>query len=129
MASLVNPFNINGNYPIAGQDNDSQGFRDNFTNIKNNFFYIKQEVEDLQTKVILKNALSGTTLDNNFLGSQVKNIQTKNQSETVYDWGEVGSVTATEIQLDIALGNIHKLNARGSIKINSVIKNWPAALQ
>jgi hypothetical protein len=34
MASLVNPFNINGNYPIAGQDNDSQGFRDNFTNIK-----------------------------------------------------------------------------------------------
>lgn len=129
MASLVNPFNINGNYPIAGQDNDSQGFRDNFTNIKNNFFYIKQEVEDLQTKVILKNALSGTSLDNNFLGSQVKNIQTKNQSETVYDWGEVGSTTATEIQLDIALGNIHKLNARGSIKINSVIKNWPAALQ
>jgi hypothetical protein len=129
MASLVNPFNINGNYPIAGQDNDSQGFRDNFTNIKNNFIFIKQEVEDLQSKVILKSALSGSSLDNNFLGSQVKNIQTKNQSETVYDWGEVGAATATEIQLDLALGNIHKLNATGSIKINSVIKNWPAALQ
>jgi hypothetical protein len=129
MASLVNPFNINGNYPIAGQDNDSQGFRDNFTNIKNNFIFIKQEVEDLQSKVILKSALSGSSLDNNFLGSQVKNIQTKNQSETVYDWGEVGGATATEIQLDLALGNIHKLNATGSIKINSVIKNWPAALQ
>ena len=129
MASLVNPFNINGNYPIAGQDNDSQGFRDNFTNIKNNFIFIKQEVEDMQSKVILKSALSGSSLDNNFLGSQVKNIQTKNQSETVYDWGEVGGATATEIQLDLALGNIHKLNATGSIKINSVIKNWPAALQ
>lgn len=129
MASLVNPYNINGNYPIAGQDNDSQGFRDNFTNIKNNFIFIKQEVEDLQSKVILKSALSGSSLDNNFLGSQVKNIQTKNQSETVYDWGEVGAATATEIQLDLALGNIHKLNATGSIKINSVIKNWPAALQ
>ena len=79
MASLVNPFNINGNYPIAGQDNDSQGFRDNFTNIKNNFIFIKQEVEDMQSKVILKSALSGSSLDNNFLGSQVKNIQTKNQ--------------------------------------------------
>jgi hypothetical protein len=129
MASLVNPFNINGNYPIAGQDNDSQGFRDNFTNIKNNFIFIKQEVEDMQSKVILKSALSGSSLDNNFLGSQVKNIQTKNQSETVYDWGEVGGATATEIQLDLALGNIHKLNATGSIKINSVIKNFPAALQ
>ncbi len=129
MASLVNPFNINGNYPIAGQDNDSQGFRDNFTNIKNNFIFIKQEVEDLQAKVILKSALAGSSLDNNFLGSQVKNIQTKNLSETVYDWGEVGGATATEIQLDLALGNIHKINATGSIKINSVIKNWPASLQ
>ena len=128
MASLVNPFNINGNYPIAGQDNDSQGFRDNFTNIKNNFIFIKQEVEDLQSKVILKSALSGSSLDNNFLGSQVRNIQTKNQSETVYDWGELGG-PGVEIQLDIALGNIHKLNATGSVKINSVIKNWPAALQ
>lgn len=129
MASLVNPFNINGNYPIAGQDNDSQGFRDNFTNIKNNFIFIKQEVEDMQSKVILKSALSGSSLDNNFLGSQVKNIQTKNLSETVYDWGEVGAATATEIQLDLALGNVHKLNATGAIKINAVIKNWPAALQ
>lgn len=129
MASLVNPFNINGNYPIAGQDNDSQGFRDNFTNIKNNFIFIKQEVEDMQSKVILKSALSGSSLDNNFLGSQVKNIQTKNLTETVYDWGEVGAATATEIQLDFALGNIHKLNATGSIKINSVIKNFPSALQ
>jgi hypothetical protein len=129
MASLVNPFNINGNYPIAGQDNDSQGFRDNFTNIKNNFIFIKQEVEDMQSKVILKSALSGSSLDNNFLGSQVKNIQTKNLTETVYDWGEVGAATATEIQLDFALGNIHKLNATGSIKINAVIKNFPSALQ
>ena len=42
MASLVNPSNINGNFPIAGQDNDSQGFRDNFTNIRNNFAFSQQ---------------------------------------------------------------------------------------
>ena len=56
MPSNVNPFNINGNYPIAGQDNDSQGFRDNFTNIKNNFAFIKSEVEDIQNKALLKSA-------------------------------------------------------------------------
>lgn len=130
MTSLVNPYNINGNYPIAGQDNDSQGFRDNFTNIKNNFIYAKSDIEDLQSKVVLKTALNGTTLDNNFLGSQVSNIQTKNQTETVYDWGTYGTSSGvTEVVLDFALGNIHKINAIGSIKINSVIKNWPSALQ
>ena len=34
MASNINPNNIDGTYPVAGQDNDSQGFRTNFTNIK-----------------------------------------------------------------------------------------------
>lgn len=125
MASLVNPSNINGNFPIAGQDNDSQGFRDNFTNIRNNFTFIKAEVEDLQAKAVLKSALTGSTLDNNFLGSQLKNTQLKNFSETLYDWGN----TSGEIQLDLALGNVHKVYTDGSISINSVIKNWPASLQ
>jgi len=125
MASLVNPSNINGNFPIAGQDNDSQGFRDNFTNIRNNFTFIKAEVEDLQSKAVLKSALIGSTLDNNFLGSQLKNTQLKNYAETLYDWGN----TSGEIQLDLALGNVHKLYTDGSISINSVIKNWPSSLQ
>lgn len=125
MASLVNPSNINGNFPIAGQDNDSQGFRDNFTNIRNNFTFIKAEVEDLQAKAVFKSALIGSTLDNNFLGSQLKNTQFKNYSETLYDWGN----TSGEIQLDLALANVHKVYTDGSISINSVIKNWPASLQ
>lgn len=125
MASLVNPSNINGNFPIAGQDNDSQGFRDNFTNIKNNFTFIKQEVEDLQAKSVLKAALIGSTLDNNFLGSQLKNTQFKNYSETMYDWGN----TSGEIQLDLALGNVHRIYTDGDITLNAVIKNWPSSLQ
>ena len=31
MTSQINPNNIDGNYPVAGVDNNSQGFRDNFT--------------------------------------------------------------------------------------------------
>ena len=54
MTSQVNPNNIDGTYPVAGQDNDSQGFRDNFTNIRNNLVYVKAEVEDLQNKAVLK---------------------------------------------------------------------------
>ena len=52
MASNINANNIDGTYPIAGVDNDSQGFRTNFTNIKNNFTYAKNEITDLQAKAI-----------------------------------------------------------------------------
>jgi len=65
MASNINPNNIDGTYPVAGQDNNSQGFRDNFTNIKTNFQFAEDEINDLQNKVLLKAALTGTTLDNN----------------------------------------------------------------
>jgi len=49
MASNINPANIDVTYPIAGQDNDTQGFRDNFTNIKNNFTVARGEISDLQS--------------------------------------------------------------------------------
>jgi predicted acyltransferase (DUF342 family) len=48
MSSNINPNNINGNFPVAGQDNDSQGFRDNFTNILNNFSFAASEITALQ---------------------------------------------------------------------------------
>jgi hypothetical protein len=65
--SLINPNNINGGFPVFGQDNPTQGFRDNFTNIKNNLIFAKAELEDLQSKVILKSALAGTDLNNESL--------------------------------------------------------------
>lgn len=48
MTSLINPQNIDITYPIAGQDNDTQGFRTNFRNIKNNFVVASQEITTLQ---------------------------------------------------------------------------------
>jgi hypothetical protein len=52
MTSQVNPNNIDGTYPVAGQDNDSQGFRDNFTNIKTNFQYAEDEINDLENEIV-----------------------------------------------------------------------------
>ena len=53
MASTINPNNIDILYPIAGQDNDTQGFRDNFRNIKNNLNTAAQEITALQGNVSL----------------------------------------------------------------------------
>jgi hypothetical protein len=53
MPSTINSNNINVLYPIAGQDNDTQGFRDNFRNIKNNLTTASQEITALQSNVDL----------------------------------------------------------------------------
>ena len=58
MASTINSNNIDITYPIAGQDNDTQGFRDNFRNIKNNLNTARLEITDLQDDVALTPKIS-----------------------------------------------------------------------
>ena len=48
MTSNINFAAINENFPVAGQDNDTQVFRDNFDTIKTNFREAKTEIQDLQ---------------------------------------------------------------------------------
>ncbi len=65
MTSQINPNNVNTAYPVAGQDNSTQGFRDNFTNIKLNFTYAANEISALQNSVVYTgnvNDLGGGTL-------------------------------------------------------------------
>lgn len=121
MTSAINPNNIDGNYPVAGQDNNSQGFRDNFTNTSTNFQYAADEISDLQSKVILKQALVGTTLDNNMLGSPLTNAVLSNMSEAIVTLGTLsGSVT-----INYALGSYQTLTTNGAVSL--AFSNFPAA--
>lgn len=45
----INTGGIDTTYPVAGQDNDSQGFRDNFSNIKQALDDTKAAVQSLET--------------------------------------------------------------------------------
>jgi hypothetical protein len=87
MTSSINPNNIDGTYPIAGQDNDSQGFRDNFTNIKNNFTFAYDELTDLQSKAVLKSALTGGSINNDMAYAQLISAQLLKTVETVNNLG------------------------------------------
>ena len=89
MASNIVPGNIDETYPKAGQDNSSQGFRDNFSGIKNNFTEAKTEIEALQSNKASLNASS------DFANNEVTRAKFKNNSETVYPHGTVsgGSIT------------------------------------
>ena len=114
MASNINSNNIDGTYPIAGQDNDSQGFRTNFTNIKNNFTYAKSELEDLQSKVVLKSALSGGTLDNNMAGAVFKGAEIRDLRETRSDLG----TTSGTVSLNHANAHYYTLVASGNVTLS-----------
>ena len=121
MTSSINPNNIDGTYPVAGQDNNSQGFRDNFTNTKTNFQYAADEIDDLQSKVILKAALLGTTLDNDMNGSLLSNAQIQDFSQTRV---ALGTLTGS-VGVDYATGHYQTVTTGGSISL--AFTNFPAA--
>ena len=119
MSSTINPNNIDGSYPVAGQDNNSQGFRDNFTNTKVNFQYAEDEINDLQAKAVLKSALTGGTLDNNMLDNLIYAAKIQDFSGTKV------TVTSTSgaISINYASGHYQSISTSGSISLSFV--NFP----
>lgn len=120
MTSSINPNNIDNAYPVAGQDNDSQGFRDNFTNIKTNFEYSASEITDLQNKAVLKAALTGTTLDNDMGGSLLYAAKVQNFSATRVDLG----ATSGTVTVNYQAGHYQLFTTTGSVVL--AFSNFPA---
>lgn len=121
MSSQINPNNIDGNYPVAGVPNNTQGFRDNFTNIKTNFQYAEGEIDDLQAKVVLKSALTGTTLDNNMNDNLLYALKLQDVSYTYVQ----NTATSGAITIDYSAAQYQYVSTSGSISLN--FTNWPAA--
>ena len=65
--------NIDVLYPIAGQENSSQGFRDNFLNIQLSLLEADAEVTFLQT-----DAVSKSTINNDMGGNQISTVSLTN---------------------------------------------------
>lgn len=110
MTSQINYNNIDGTYPVAGQDNSSQGFRDNFTNTKNNFQTAYNEITDLQNKVLLKAPLAGSTLNNDMQGNLITNALTQGFRELLYAFGTVSGA----IVIDFNVGTYQTMTLGGS---------------
>lgn len=121
MTSNINPNNIDGAYPVAGQDNNSQGFRDNFTNTKTNFAYAAAEISDLQNKAVLKSALTGGTLNNNMLGSILSNAQLQQMSNTVVPLGSISGI----VGVNYTSGSYQTVTTAGPISLE--FTNFTAA--
>jgi len=121
MTSQINPNNIDGQYPVAGQPNNTQGFRDNFTNIKTNFQVAATEITDLENKGVFKAALTGTTLDNNMADNLIYAVKLNDVSYTYLQQ----TATAGAIAIDYSAAQYQLVAPTANISLS--FSNWPAA--
>jgi hypothetical protein len=115
MTSLINPNNIDTSYPVAGQDNSTQGFRTNFTNIKQNFQYAEDELNALQTNGVVNN--DANNFNNNLIyAARMQDIAFTKITD---------SSAAGAIILNFATGQYYSLVTDGVVSLT--FSNWPAA--
>lgn len=117
MTSTVTQYSsqINVNFPVAGQDNDSQGFRNNFSKIQGAFDTASREITNLQVNSV---SLNGT---NDFGDNVIRGAAFQDSSDVVND---VGYTTATSITIDYRLGSYQQVSVPpGDYTFN--IDNWP----
>jgi hypothetical protein len=118
MASNINYQDINEAYPVAGVDNDSQGFRDNFGTIKNSLQAAKTEVETLQGTSVKNNA------DNLMNFNKIQQVEL---SQAQFSFNPIGTVD-NNISIEYNRGHYQTLALRypeGNANVTLQFTNWP----
>jgi hypothetical protein len=107
---------INPEFPVAGKDNSSQGFRDNFKNIYQALNAIDTGVEDLKSSSVQK------TQTNDFDNNVIKQAAFQDCSAILYD--ETNNVKTGNISIDFSNGHYQKYKV-GAGSNTFTIQNWP----
>lgn len=103
-----NPINTTGldtEFPVPGQDNDSQGFRDNFTVINDNAAAIKARLEDLEANGVRIDEANTFEALSTGGTQQLINPTIKSPREVVVDVSPSGGTA----QVDFADGTYFKI--------------------
>lgn len=116
MSSTITNYSnsININYPIPGADNDSQGFRTNFSKIQSALTVASNEISNLQVNSV---NLSTT---NDFGNNVIKRASLQAHSEVVDDHG----MQSGSVEVDYATGSYHIFEVGSGTHTFNVI-NWP----
>ena len=112
MTSLINFAAINENFPVAGQDNDTQVFRDNFDTIKTNFSAAKTEITDLQDNA------ARTDGDNDFLYNVVGSLTLQDAYLRKKDYGAAIVAGTQDISFKQAMYHVVKFGANTSLSFS-----------
>ena len=113
--STINTNPINVNYPVPGVNNNSQGFRDNFASIVTNLNAAGTEITDLQNKAVVKQALTGTTVNNDMANTLISNASTRSFRATTYN---LGNALAGTVLVNVSLGDVQYGTIDGNTTIN-----------
>ena len=115
MASTISTVGFNAAFPVAGVDNDSQGFRTNFNVTKVGLEQAATEVTALQTTTAKLNAT------NYFNGSIISEAELKKNTETVYS----NAARSGAWTIDWEQGHYQTLQANGTL--TATIGSLPAS--
>jgi hypothetical protein len=114
MTSAIVSSTIDAAFPVAGQDNNSQGFRDNFQITKVGLAQAATEITDLQLNTAKLNA------SNDFAGSIIQNAVTNKLYGAVATIISVESGTTT---VQVSNGEYHRITIGDSATLE--LTNWP----
>jgi hypothetical protein len=116
---------IDQTYPVAGQDNDSQGFRDNFNNIKDSLSLASSNIVELQSKAVLKSAVgTNDTVTNDMAGSSITNGKFSEFYASAY--APVAPVSTGQY-VDLANGSFQSFVMNSDIDFT--FRGWPTTGQ
>lgn len=120
MTSSINTDNIDPEFPVAGQDNNSQGFRDNFLYIKEGLESAAADITDLQGNTARLDE------DNNFQGNLISNANLVNVYGLVYTASEGDPPGDADINLNNGPLQFLYVN---STELTITFRGWPAINQ
>lgn len=114
MTSNIVSNTIDAEYPVAGRDNNTQGFRDNFQIIKDGLGTAAGEITSLQESTAKLDE------DNNFNGSQIG-------SALLLDTRQVTSINGAPltagVEIDTALAHYHRYVIGADVQLT--VSGWP----
>jgi hypothetical protein len=110
--TAINYAAIDEDYPVAGVDNDSQGFRDNFSVIKSGLATAESRLQDLETNTAKLND------GNDFNGNLIDNAVVNRLYGLTYSMSASGTTT-----LSVANGPYQVVTITGNATLR--FQDWP----
>ena len=107
---------IDVNYPYPNIDNDSQGFRTNFSKIQNSLQIANDEISNIQLNAVLANQT------NDFNDNIIKKANLQDCSTVIYDL--TGTTNTGNIEIDYSNGSYQKFKINAGTHVFTVV-NWP----
>lgn len=117
MASTITNYSnsINVNFPVPGENNDSQGFRNNFSKIQSALTVASKEITNIQNGAVNLNST------NDFGENIVKRATLQASSVVSVDNGSVSGV----VEVDFQTGSYQKFTVDVNTHTFTVV-NWPS---